>query len=168
MMNSSPPPPVPLHQSTVYIPTFIQSHSKQDSLFRNSPAAKRDSDLSLVDYDSTASSSDESDTDGFRYSSESFQTTSDEHQFWQVHSSTTIIAPPTLASISMNYVNPKKKLKEQQPRKTLSLAAQVQRILGSTLDEVDEEIEKEWDQSRTQLTQTLIDLPNISFLSTQS
>jgi hypothetical protein len=154
MINPSPPP-VPLHQSTAFI------HStKNDSLFSNSSVAKRNSDLSLIDYDST---SDESDADGLRYSS------SEEHQFWQVHSSTTIIAPPTLASdmsaISMDYVNPKTLKK---PRKALCLATQVQHILGSTLDEVDKDIEREWDQSRTQLEQALIYLPNISLLSTQS
>lgn len=177
MMNSSPPPPVPLHRSSTYVPNFIQPHSnstKHDSSFRNSLATENNSGLSLIDYDSTASSSDESDIDGFRYLSENNQTTSEEHKFWQVHSSTTIIAPPTLSSdlaaISMDYVNPKtRKVQQQkQSRKALSLALQVQRILGSALNDVDEEIESEWNQSRAQLRQTLLYLPNISLLPARS
>ncbi|KAI9475841.1 MAG: hypothetical protein EXX96DRAFT_574879 [Benjaminiella poitrasii] len=40
-------------------------------------------------------------------------------------------------------------------KRTLYLAYQVQQILGSTLDEVDEEIDKDWEQSRNKLQQSL-------------
>ncbi|KAG1052584.1 hypothetical protein G6F42_028938 [Rhizopus arrhizus] len=70
------------------------------------------------------------------------------------------------AAISMSYVNPKLAKKQQQPQQkkqmALSLAAQVQRILGSTFDEIDDEIENEWQISRTKLNQTLIHVPSIS------
>lgn len=42
--------------------------------------------------------------------------------------------------------------KQQQ----LSLALQVYQILGSTLDEVDEEIEQDWEHSRSKLRQSLV------------
>lgn len=58
----------------------------------------------------------------------------DEHKFWQVHSSTLIISPP-LKSPTKNRV-------------PLNLASQVKQILGSTIDQVDEEIEQEWNQRR--------------------
>lgn len=148
MLNPTSPPPVPSHQ--------YQSHS----------AMKRNSDNLSLDYDSTTSD-DESET--LEPSYQKYKT--EEHKFWQVHSSTTIISPPMVASdyaaISMSYVNPKliKKQQQQQQKNkpvVLSLYAQVQQILGSTFDEIDDEIETEWQVSRTKLNQTLIHLPSIS------
>ena len=42
------------------------------------------------------------------------------------------------------------------PRNSPSLAFQVHQILGSTLDEVDEEIDRDWEYSRHVLHQSLI------------
>ncbi|KAI8368867.1 hypothetical protein EDC96DRAFT_504617 [Choanephora cucurbitarum] len=64
-----------------------------------------------------------------------------EHDFWQAHSSTMIISPIQ--------------------NKPISLATQVKRILGSVIQETDQAIEQEWDQSRQRLDQTLIHLPHI-------
>ncbi|OBZ83441.1 hypothetical protein A0J61_08507 [Choanephora cucurbitarum] len=64
-----------------------------------------------------------------------------EHDFWQAHSSTMIISPTQ--------------------NKPISLAAQVKRILGTVIQETDQAIEQEWDQSRQRLDQTLIHLPHI-------
>ncbi|KAI8637913.1 hypothetical protein BD408DRAFT_423761 [Parasitella parasitica] len=148
------PPPLPLHQ-----------HQNSTS------AAKRNSDSLSLDYDLT-SSDEESDT--LEPSSLKYKT--EEHKFWQVHSSTTIISPPVVASdyttISMSYVNPKLIKKKPQPQPqpqkkatvALSLANQVQQILGSAFDEIDDEIEREWQVSRTKLNQTLIQVPSISLV----
>lgn len=43
-----------------------------------------------------------------------------------------------------------------QPQRTTSLAYQVQQILGSALDEVDEEIDQDWEKSRNVLRQSLV------------
>ncbi|KAI8086968.1 uncharacterized protein B0P05DRAFT_533113 [Gilbertella persicaria] len=45
---------------------------------------------------------------------------------------------------------------KQEIMQPLSLADQVHRILGSTLAEVDEEIDQDWEQSRAQLRQSLV------------
>ncbi|KAK4509096.1 Dolichyl-phosphate-mannose--protein mannosyltransferase 4 [Mucor velutinosus] len=149
---TSPPPPVPSHQ---YQPAAAA-------------VPKRHSDTLSLDFDSTTSD-DESET--LEPSYQKYKT--EEHKFWQVHSSTTIISPLMAASdyaaISMSYVNPKLAKKQQQPQKkqvALSLAAQVQRILGSTFDEIDDEIENEWQSSRTKLNQTLVHVPSISLTMT--
>ncbi|KAL7314669.1 hypothetical protein PS15m_006212 [Mucor circinelloides] len=153
---TSPPPPVPSHQYPSSSAAFAAT---------TTTALKRHSDNPSLDFDST-SSDDESET--LEPSYQRYKT--EEHKFWQVHSSTTIISPPMVASdhaaISMSYVNPKLAKKQQQPQQkkqmALSLAAQVQRILGSTFDEIDDEIENEWQISRTKLNQTLIHVPSIS------
>ncbi|KAF1806452.1 hypothetical protein FB192DRAFT_1350576 [Mucor lusitanicus] len=156
LQATSPPPPVPSHRYTP-LPAIA--------------TPKRHSDTLSLDFDSTTSSDDESET--LEPSYQKYKT--EEHKFWQVHSSTTIISPPMAASdyaaISMSYVNPKlaKKQPQPQPQKkqvALSLAAQVQHILGSTFDEIDDEIENEWQISRTQLNQTLIHVPSISLTMT--
>ncbi|CAO3607654.1 unnamed protein product [Mucor fragilis] len=150
LQSTSPPPPVPSHQ------------------YQPAATPKRLSDNLSLDFDST-SSDDESET--LEPSYQKYKT--EEHKFWQVHSSTTIISPPMAASdyaaISMSYVNPRLAKKQQQPQPqpqkkqvALSLAAQVQHILGSTFDEIDDEIENEWQISRTKLNQTLIHVPSIS------
>lgn len=154
---TSPPPPVPSHQ--------YPSSAAAVAAATTMTAHKRYSDNPSLDFDST-SSDDESET--LEPSYQRYKT--EEHKFWQVHSSTTIISPPMVASdhaaISMSYVNPKLAKKQQQPQQkkqmALSLAAQVQRILGSTFDEIDDEIENEWQISRTKLNQTLIHVPSIS------
>jgi hypothetical protein len=88
----------------------------------------------------------------------------DEHQFWQAHASTTIICPPSFPQqqqqqpISfMPYPIKRKKTPSYPP----SLAIQVQSILGSVLEEVDAEIDKDWEQSRNALN-TLLHTSNPS------
>ncbi|KAL9556357.1 hypothetical protein MBANPS3_001908 [Mucor bainieri] len=147
--SSSPPPPVPSHR---YQPPAVAATTP----------LKRLSDTLSLDFDSTTSSDDESET--LEPSYQKYKT--EEHKFWQVHSSTTIISPPMAASdyaaISMSYVNPRLAKKQQQPQKKQV----VQRILGSTFDEIDDEIENEWQMSRTELNQTLIHVPSISLTMT--
>ncbi|CEP10886.1 hypothetical protein [Parasitella parasitica] len=149
-----PPPPLPVHL-----------HQNATSIM------KRNSETLSLDYD-LSSSDDESDT--LEPSYQKYKT--EEHKFWQVHSSTTIISPPMIASdcapISMSYVNPKLAKKHHQepqqqklqknPAVVASLATQVQQILGSAFDEIDDEIENEWQISRTELNQTLNQVPSIS------
>lgn len=146
-MYQTLPPPVPAHQNN-----YLSVH--------NTTSSKRNSDISL-DYDLT-SSSDESDVE-FKYPSE-------EHKFWQVHSSTTIIAPPTSEydAISMDYM-PKKNQPQQQQQTVprISLVALVNQSLSHAFDDVDDEIEKEWETSRINLTKSLTKAPKISLIMTQ-
>lgn len=166
------PPPVPVHKSplpalniSIIEPTYNFNNKSM-----NTPVKRRISYLGKKpgkqyllqtdsDCSSSSSSEDESDTETNRFSTESCR--SEEHQFWQVHSSTTIIAPPAslnyASSIQMSYT-PKKKQR-------LALASQVKSILGSTFDTVDNEIELEWENSRTQLKDSLIVLPTLSLPS---
>lgn len=137
------PPPVPIHKSP--LPALNKSIRDKVSYL----GRKRPGEL-LVDDGS--SSSDESETENYH---------TEEHKFWQVHSSTTIISPPNndySTSIQMAYVSPKNTKKQR-----ISLALQVHNILGSTFDTVDKEIEQEWENSSgVQLRKSLIVLPNIS------
>ncbi|KAG1141125.1 hypothetical protein G6F38_008639 [Rhizopus arrhizus] len=59
------------------------------------------------------------------YSTDEEDIASEEHKFWQIPSSTLIISPSF-----------------QKPK--LNLASQVKQILGCTLEQADEEIEREW------------------------
>ncbi|KAI9344486.1 hypothetical protein BD770DRAFT_397635 [Pilaira anomala] len=176
-MTTMLPPPVPTHKSplpalniSIIEPTYnfnnksMNTPVKRRISYLGKKPGKRyllqtDSDCSGSSSSSSSSSEDESDTETNRFSTESCH--SEEHQFWQVHSSTTIIAPPAsldyASSIKMTYT-PKKKQR-------LALASQVQSILGSTFDTVDNEIELEWENSRTQLKDSLIVLPTLSLPS---
>jgi hypothetical protein len=193
------PPPVPVHYSPPTVVnniSIIQPQSDFNNNKKNStididpPSVKRLSYLGrpqqqqskkkrtseqnneiALDYDSSTSSSDESEG-GFsnRFSSQSYNSNNptEEHKFWQVHSSTTIIAPPMTdtdfsAAISMNYVNPR--TLKKQPVARIPLAIQVRNALASTFDDVDEEIEREWESSRIQLRKSLITLPTNSLTS---
>ncbi|KAL9543880.1 hypothetical protein PS6_009040 [Mucor atramentarius] len=142
---TSPPPPVPSHQYPSSSAAFAAT---------TTTALKRHSDNPSLDFDST-SSDDESET--LEPSYQRYKT--EEHKFWQVHSSTTIISPPMVASdhaaISMSQETTTTTTKETN-------GFIVQRILGSTFDEIDDEIENEWQISRTKLNQTLIHVPSIS------
>ncbi|KAL9540463.1 hypothetical protein MBANPS3_009665 [Mucor bainieri] len=66
--------------------------------------------------------------------------------FWQPH------------SIKSNMMSPYEAPPSPSPHKEhqSSLAYQVYQILGSTLDEVDEEIEQDWEHSRNKLRQSLL------------
>ncbi|CEP10887.1 hypothetical protein [Parasitella parasitica] len=153
MLNSTtlpPPPPLPVHHCL----------NTASATKKNSETLSSDDDLS--------SSDDESDT--LEPSYQKYAT--EEHKFWQVHSSTTIISPPMITSdcdaISMSYVNPKLAKKQQKPQAQkksaviLSLAFQVRQTLGSAFDEIDVDIENEWQDSREKLNQTLNQEPSIS------
>lgn len=205
MTTAQPPPPLPpVHQtplpalnfSIVQSPCTYASNdlvtstatatapiSKPTSYlgFSQQQQGKRKSFLSRGYESSGGSSEDESEEDdnSHRYSTESI--VSEEHKFWQVHSSTTIIAPPSIcsdqqyiANMDMAYVAPplrkntvnSTKVVKKKPR--ISLAEQVRDILGSTLDQVDEEIEREWENSRMELRNSLIVLPTISLTTTYS
>ncbi|CAO3656889.1 unnamed protein product [Mucor hiemalis] len=169
------PPPVPTHYSPPNI-SIIQPQSNFDNNNKNAtidivpPSIKSPSYLGkqqqskkkrsvqanemLLEYDSSTSSSDESEG-GYsnRFSSQSLKSKpSEEHKFWQVHSSTTIIAPPMTetdfsAAINMNYVNPRTLKKQATVVARIPLAIQVRNILSSTFEDVDEEIEREWESS---------------------
>ncbi|GAA5804824.1 hypothetical protein HPULCUR_010332 [Helicostylum pulchrum] len=166
-MAITPPPPVPVHKSP--LPTLnisiIEPNYNYHNTAMNAPVKRRISYLgkkprkyiSLAESD-MSSSSDESEIESNRFSSESYDSKcSEEHQFWQVHASTTIIAPPMSAKkdyfIEMSY---------QPKNKRVALAAQVRNVLGSTFEMVDNEIEKEWESSRTHLKDSLIVLPTLS------
>lgn len=139
------PPPVPIHKSP--LPALSKSTYHSDDKKVSYLGRKRHGEL-LVD--DSFSSSDESETDNYH---------TEEHKFWHVHASTTIISPSGHdynTSIQMSYV-PKITKKQR-----ISLAIQVHNILGSTFDIVDKEIEEEWESSRVQLRKSLITLPNSS------
>ncbi|GAA5813071.1 hypothetical protein MFLAVUS_006538 [Mucor flavus] len=168
-MANTPPPPVPVHKSPLPALTIsiIEPTYNYHNTTINTPVKRRISYLgkksrkytSLVESDISSSSEDESETECNRFSSESYDSKcSEEHQFWQVHASTTIIAPPLSAhskdySIEMSY---------QPKNKRVALAAQVRSVLGSTFEMVDNEIEREWEERRTHLKDSLIVLPTLS------
>jgi hypothetical protein len=180
---ATPPPPPPVHRTP--LPALNISIVQPENVSFASidpatmPTSKRTSYLgissqqqtkrkSFLEYDSSCSS--DSEGDDHRYSTESI--VSEEHKFWQVHSSTTIIAPPSdqkyLATMEMAYVpRPRQSNsnKTNNKKQRISLAAQVRDILGNTLDDVDEEIEKEWENSRLKLRKSLLILPTISLSS---
>ncbi|KAG2195445.1 hypothetical protein INT47_000410 [Mucor saturninus] len=142
---STLPPPVPIHKSP--LPALSKSTHQNNDKKVSYLGRKRHGELLTDD----GSSSDESETDNYN---------TEEHKFWQVHSSTTIISPSGHdynTSIQMSYVSPKNTKKQR-----ISLAIQVHNILGSTFDAVDKEIEQEWESSRVQLRKSLIILPNLS------
>lgn len=185
------PPPVPTHYSPPNI-SIIQPQLNFDSNSKNATIAivppsiehppylgkqqqskkKRNVQANeILEYDSPTSSSDESEG-GYsnRFSSQSLNSNpSEEHKFWQVHSSTTIIAPPMteadFSAINMNYVNTKTLKKRATVAARIPLAVQVRNILSSTFDDVDEEIEREWESSRKMLKKSLIVLPTQSLSS---
>ncbi|KAI8368866.1 hypothetical protein EDC96DRAFT_504615 [Choanephora cucurbitarum] len=64
---------------------------------------------------------------------------------------------PSLWQDHMSPVNqPSLWQKQSEQHNVLSLADQVRLVLGSALDEVDEEIEGDWEQSRAVLQQSLV------------
>ncbi|KAG2236303.1 hypothetical protein BDF21DRAFT_425013 [Thamnidium elegans] len=165
-MTTTPPPAVPIHKSplpalniSIIEPTYNYHNTTMNAQVKRRISylgKKPRKYTSLVESD-LSSSSDESEIESNRFSSESYDSKcSEEHQFWQVHASTTIIAPPMSVkdySVEMSY---------QPKNKRVALATQVRNVLGSTFEMVDNEIEKEWENSRTQLKDSLIVLPTLS------
>lgn len=142
------PPPVPVHKSP--LPALNINQNYNDKKHLSYIGRKRNGEPLL---DDSSSSTDESETENYN---------TEEHKFWQVHSSTTIISPPMpgndyAASIQMSYVSPKNTKKQR-----ISLAIQVHNILGLAFDTVDKEIEQEWENSRVQLRKSLVVLPSLS------
>ncbi|KAI8885267.1 hypothetical protein K501DRAFT_284441 [Backusella circina FSU 941] len=146
-----PPPPLPLHglDNTVsayksYLPPLSQTN-----LSRTTIAISKET---LLDFDSSSSESDHAPASPDRLSM-------DEHQFWQVHASTTIICPPSFQQQqqqqqSISFI-PYPINTRKAPSRPPSLAIQVRSILGSALEEVDAEIDADWEQSRTALNKIL-------------
>ncbi|KAI8997637.1 hypothetical protein BDB01DRAFT_771799 [Pilobolus umbonatus] len=76
--------------------------------------------------------------------------------FWQVHSSVTVISP-LLRDMDSQRMSMKFKSIHRPPKKnTLALAENVNQLLGNVFEEVDRELEAEWDISRHSLQQSLL------------
>lgn len=166
-MANTPPPPVPVHKSplpalsiSIIEPTYNYHNTTINTAVKRriSYLGKKPRKHTYLVESDISSSSDESEIECNRFSSGSYDSKcSEEHQFWQVHASTTIIAPPMSAhskdySIEMSY---------QPKNKRVALAALVRSVLGSTFEMVDNEIEREWEERRTHLD-SLIVLPTLS------
>jgi hypothetical protein len=146
-----PPPPLPLHglDNTVatdksYLPPYSQFILSRQTLTIPNEA--------LLDFDSSSSESDHAPTSPDRLSM-------DEHQFWQAHASTTIICPPSFPQQQqqqqpISFI-PYPIRRRNAPPRPPSLVIQVRSILGSVLEEVDAEIDEEWEQSRNALNKLL-------------
>jgi hypothetical protein len=141
-----PPPPLPLHglDNTVatdksYLPPYSQFILSRKALTIPNEA--------LLDFDSSSSESDHAPASPDRLSI-------DEHQFWQAHASTTIICPPSFPQQQQQPISYPIR-RRNAPLHPPSLAIQVRSILGRVLEEVDAEIDEEWEQSRNALNKLL-------------
>jgi hypothetical protein len=144
-----PPPPLPLHglDNTIithksYLPPYSQVVLSRQTLTIPNEV--------LLDFDSSSSESDHAPTSPDKLSI-------DEHQFWQAHASTTIICPPSFPQQQQQPISfiPFPVKRKKTPSYSPSLAIQVRSILGSVVEEVDAEIDEDWEQSRNALNKLL-------------
>ncbi|KAF1797866.1 hypothetical protein V8B55DRAFT_1549630 [Mucor lusitanicus] len=133
-----------VEQSQEQTPTLLQSLGDNNSSTTLSSSSEASDHMPASPADGAATTAANTFTHHHQHNSKSITDPS----FWQPH------------SIKSNMMSPSYEAPPPSPpphkEHLSSLAYQVYQILGSTLDEVDEEIEQDWEDSRNKLRQSLL------------